>query len=442
MKKFISICEYLLFGVFLILLFFMKSKLAVILTIPIIIIIVFFEKKERFKHFSLFLFMVALAIRLISSFYLDVEVLDDFKTMLSASKDLINGNLSFVNNFYFQTFSYQLGHVIYQSLLLKIFNKVIFLKIVNSIITSLICVFIYLISRKMFKEKIARGVALLYLFYLYPIYLNSVLTNQHLPALIYLVVIYLLICNRESWKYYVLMAILLALSNFFRTEGIIFILAIIIFNIMNFTKKKGKMIFKNILVLIFVYFGVNLLMSQLVFLSPIHTHLTNKATEWKFYCGLNYEKNGLYNVDDEEKFFSSSEPRKLLLNRIKSDYLKFPILFLKKEVILWTQTNYDLSIRNSLNSNFYNVVLLFNQGYLNMIMILFVISLFPRKDKNKTKLLIKIILALYFGIYMFIEISPRYAYVLHILIFLILGNAIERGEDFLKKRQFLKDKVQ
>ena len=437
MRKFISICEYLLFGVFLLLLFFMKTKLAIFITIPIIILIILFEKRENIKNFSLFLFILALAIRLISSFYLEVEILDDFKTMLSASKNLINGNLSFVNSFYFQTFSYQLGHVIYQSLLLKIFDNVIFLKIINSVITSLICVFIYLISRKLFKEKIARVVSLGYLFYLYPIYLNSVLTNQHLPALIYLIVIYLLLCNKNSWKCYIVIAILLSLSNFLRTEGIVFIMAIIIFSVINLTKENRKIIFKNIFILVSVYFGVNMLMSQLVFLSPIHSKLTNKATDWKFYCGLNYEKNGLYNVDDQEVFFSSSHPRELLLDRIKNVYMKLPILFLKKEVILWTQTNYDLSIRNSFNGSFYNILLMFNQGYLNLIMILFVFSLFPRKDKNKAKLLIKIILALYFGIYMFIEISPRYAYILHILVFLILGNALEIGESWLKKRGFL-----
>ena len=40
--------------------------------------------------------------------------------------------------------------------------------------------------------------------------------------------------------------------------------------------------------------------------------------------------------------------------------------------------------------------------------------------------MIKIILGLYFGVYMFIEISPRYAYILNILMFLIIGFGIER----------------
>ena len=435
MKRFITICEYILFFTFLILLFFIKSKLTIFLAIPIILLVVLLGKKIKIKNFSLLIFIIALLIRLLGSFYLKVEIVDDFKTMLEASKNLIKGNFSFLNSFYFQTFSYQLGHVMYQSLLLKIFNKVIFLKIINSIITSLIVVFIYLISRKLFKEKTARIVSLGYLFYFYPIYLNSVLTNQHLPALIYLVVIYFLISKKDDYKYIAIIGILLALSNFFRTEAIIFVLAIIIFNIIKITKKNSKNTLKKLLILLLLYFGINILISQVVFLSPLHTKLSNKAPYWKFYCGLNYEENGRYNISDQEIYFNSTKPKELLIIRIKKDYVKLPILFLKKEVILWTQTNYDLNIKNNFSS-IYNILLMFNQGYLNLIIVLFVISLLPMKNrKEKNTLLIKIILALYFLVYMFIEISPRYAYILHILIFLLLGEAYEKIERLLKSRK-------
>ena len=114
----------------------------------------------------------------------------------------------------------------------------------------------------------------------------------------------------------------------------------------------------------------------------------------------------------------------------KNDYIKFPVLFLKKEVILWTQTNYDIQITNNINNKILSFIYLFNQGVLNFSYILFIISLFPKKFKKSSgvdkTLLIKIILGLYFGVYMFIEISPRYAYILNILMFLIIGFGIER----------------
>lgn len=77
--------------------------------------------------------------------------------------------------------------------------------------------------------------------------------------------------------------------------------------------------------------------------------------------------------------------------------------------------------------------MLFNQAFLNFIMILFIISLFPeRKKTNKELLLLKVIIGIYYCVYMFIEISPRYAYILHILVFLTIGLGIERIRNLKK----------
>ncbi len=423
MKKFIYICEWLLFIFSLLLIPFFKDKLSTIIIIPICILLYYLIRKINIKHYSIFLFIIALLIRLISIIYLKVEVTDDFKMMLEASKSLVKGNLSFTNLWYFKTFSYQLGHVLYQALLLKIVNKVFFLKLINSLVTSLSIVFIYKITKKLYKEETARVVSFAYLFYLYPIYLNSVLTNQLIPALIYLLVIYLIINKENNIKLYIIIGLLLSIANFLRTESIVFILGIIIYNLITITKKNYKNILKYTSMLVITYLVVNTIISSLVYISPIKTKLVNNSPYWKFYCGLSDKHNGLYNEEDQSVFFNSNNQKELLIDRIKEENIKIPILILKKEVILWTQTNYDLRIKNNIN----DLVLKWNQGYLNIIIILFVISLFPNKNlKNKKLLLLKIIIALYIGVYAFIEISPRYAYILHILVFLLIPNAIEK----------------
>ena len=40
---------------------------------------------------------------------------------------------------------------------------------------------------------------------------------------------------------------------------------------------------------------------------------------------------------------------------------------------------------------------------------------------------------MYYVIYLMIEISPRYAYIMHFLVFLLVGSGIERVEEWLKK---------
>ena len=123
------------------------------------------------------------------------------------------------------------------------------------------------------------------------------------------------------------------------------------------------------------------------------------------------------------------------MERSNKDKFKFPILFIKKEVILWTQTNYDLRINNNFNKEFYNLLLKFNQAILNLTLLLFVIGLFPIKKETKKEIIfIKLLIGLYFGVYLFIEISPRYAYILHILIFIILASSI-------KNIEFIKDNI-
>ena len=423
MKRFIKICEYILLILFLILVPFLKDKLSILISLPILIGLYFLIKNEKIKRFPLFIFILSLIIRLVSVFILKVEIVDDFKTMLDASRNLINGNLSFVKDFYFEAFPYQLGHVLYQSLLLKIINSVLFLKIINSIITSFIVVFIYLIGKEITNEKVSRMISILYLLYFYPLYLNSVLTNQHLPVLLILISIYLLLKKPSTYKYTILISVLLGLANIMRTESIIIITGIVVYKLLELTKKNKKEVLLNLILLIGVYFISTNLVSILVYISPINKKLNNSYPEWKFYCGLSNKYNGIYNNEDEKVFFKEENKKELLVNRIKEDKLKLPVLFLKKETILWTQTNYDLRLKNKLNKYF----LLFNQGYLNIIILLLVITLIPsKKETNKKVLFIKILLALYYGIYMFIEISPRYAYILHILIFLILGIGLER----------------
>lgn len=440
MKKLIKIAEYILFLMFLVLIIFEKQKLASFSVIPLLIFLFIYHKKANIKHYSIFLFIVAFLIRLVSVLILKVEVADDFKTMLDASRSLLVGNIDFMKGFYFQTYPFQLGLVLYQTLLLKIVNNTLILKIMNSLYTSIIVVFIYLISRKIVKEETARVISFSYLFYLYPLYLNSVLTNQHIPALLTLIVIYLIITKEESIKNSLLIAFLLALANFFRTESIIILFAIIVYTIGYINKNNYKKKLINLGIVLLSYFLLTTLTQHLILISPLNNQVDNKeslnknATLWKFYCGLSDKHNGLYNTEDVNTYFETDNPKELLIERIKNDKFKFPILFLKKEVILWTQTNYDLRINNNWSNKLYNWLTTYNQGYLNVVIILLAISLIPRKKEEDQKFIfIKILLALYYGIYLFIEISPRYAYNLHMLVFLILGVGIEKATNFLQK---------
>lgn len=426
MKRFTKYAEYLLFFIFTIMLLFLTKKLTILISLPMIVLIYYISTKLPKKYFPYILFSLTLLFRIITISVLDIKIVDDFKVMLEASRSLLTGNLSFLNNIYFQRFSYQLGHVLYQTLLLKIINHTTFLQIINSIINSLSIVFIYLIGKNIYKEKTARIVSFSYLFYLYPLYLNGILSNQHIPTLITLITIYLFIIKERTIKQAIIIATLLAISNVLRTESIIIIMALAFYQL--FYKKDWQ----YSLSLIGTYLILGIAFSSLLSISPIHMKFKNNAPLWKFYCGLSYKYNGLYSEEEQDIFFTSSNQKELLLDRIKEKPYRYPILFLKKEVILWTQTNYDIQTNPSIP----NILLNYNQGFVNIMMLIFVISLYPLKKRRKDSILIiKIIIALYFLIYMFIEVSPRYAFNLHMLLFLLLGIGIERIQKRLLNKE-------
>jgi len=434
MKKLIKFFEYVLFIIFIILFIFTKQKYTILLALPILFFCIFLAKRIN-KHFIIILFVLSLLIKVLTIIYLKVPIVDDFKTMYDASISLLNHDLSFLNTFYFTTFSYQLGHVLYQTLLLKMINSVLFLKIINVIITTLIAVFIYLISKELSTKMFAKIVSLFYLLYLYPLYLNAILTNQHLPALLTLIVIYLIIKYKNNYKVPILIAILLVITNILRTESIIIIVSLIIYYLITINKKTLKYNLISIGIISSIFIVLPIFINLLLFNTNLHTKLENKEPLWKIYCGLNYEYNGRYNEHDQDIYFNNSNHKDLLIERIKEENIKIPILFLKKEVILWTQTNYDVRINNSINTN---ILFLINQGILNLVLLLFLVILYPTKKKtNNYILLIKIILFVYFGAYLFIEVSPRYAYILHILIFLLLGNSLKRIDSFNIKENYI-----
>ena len=157
--------------------------------------VVEFLKKHKLV---LFLFFFSFLIRIGVVLWIDTPVISDFKTMYEASQELLNGTTAYKSMPYFLTWGYQMGHVIYQTLLLAIINSITFLKIINALVTSLTVVFIYLIGKELTNKKASFIISMIYSIFLFPLLLNTVLTNQLLPMLLILIAIYLWIKNARK----------------------------------------------------------------------------------------------------------------------------------------------------------------------------------------------------------------------------------------------------
>lgn len=372
---------------------------------------------KKSNSFIIFLFLFSFITRLIVILTINTPIISDFKTMYEASLELINCTNNYKNSIYFINWAYQMGHVVYQSILLSIINNVVFLKIVNAFNSSLTVVFIYLISKKISSSTSSKIVSILYSIFLFPLLLNTVLTNQILPVLLTLISIYILI-NLDYEKYIfksIIIGLILGLANILRSEGIVIIFSILLYSIYLIFKKHNKNIFISFVIIFISYMMIFNISSTILIKTNISANgLKNMNPTWKFVLGFNYETNGMYSDIDAERYaFNKDESKKIVLERLK-EYDKIPMLFLKKSKILWLNSDLSWSIGHIQNVKIYNILSYINQLFIIFFTLLSFVSLFNLKKLDNTQIITTLILITYFFVYLLIEIMPRYAYSLEV----------------------------
>lgn len=378
-------------------------------------------KKWISKHkIIIFLFLFAFVIRIGVILWIDTPVISDFKTMLDASKELVNGTDAYKSMPYFICWGYQMGHVIYQAILLNIINSITFLKIVNAIVTSSTVIMIYLIGKELSTTKAAIIISIIYSIFLFPLLLNTVLTNQLLPMLLILIAIYLWMKKKKENKLMpVIIGILLGISNMLRSETIVIIIAFVLYTIFLMIKKENrKALIINLCLIIISYFTLTTATSFVLKATDISpSGLENKNSSWKFLEGLNVETRGQYSEDDAIKYsYDKKKTTKELKKRIQEEWQQYPLLFAKKTKILWLNSDLSWSLGHIENQEDLKLYEGINQIFIYFFIIMSLLSAITlfKKTYKKEQILILLILFIYFGVYLFIEVMPRYAYSLQI----------------------------
>lgn len=373
------------------------------------------------KHkIIIFLFLFAFVIRIGVILWIDTPVISDFKTMLDASKELVNGTDAYKSMPYFICWGYQMGHVIYQAILLNIINSITFLKIVNAIVTSSTVIMIYLIGKELSTTKAAIIISIIYSIFLFPLLLNTVLTNQLLPMLLILIAIYLWMKKKKENKLMpVIIGILLGISNMLRSETIVIIIAFVLYTIFLMIKKENrKALIINLCLIIISYFTLTTATSFVLKATDISpSGLENKNSSWKFLEGLNVETRGQYSEDDAVKYsYDKKKTTKELKKRIQEEWQQYPLLFAKKTKILWLNSDLSWSLGHIENQEDLKLYEGINQIFIYFFVIMSLLSAITlfKKTYKKEQILILLILFVYFGVYLFIEVMPRYAYSLQI----------------------------
>ena len=392
-----------------------------------------FIKKNKF---IIFLFSLAFIIRLIYVLIIDTPIISDFKTMYDASLELINGTTNYKNMPYFLLWSYQMGHVIYQALLLSICNSITFLEIINCIITSLTVVLIYLICKMYASDKSSKIVSILYLFFPFPLFMNSVLSNQQLSLLLILISIYLFlnISHKKYIRESIIIGILLGISNVIRSEAIVIIVSLFLYTVLSIKRNFWKKPLICFLLIILMYTAVFNCTSSILKISNISPNgLKNSNPAWKFVTGLNYYSGGSYSQEDAYKYASNYDlAKKEVFNRLKI-YQKLPSLFVKKINTLWIKSDLYWPLDHISSRTIYTTLTIINQYFIYIFIILSILSFKCLSKMPPTHKLSFIILFIYFEIYLFIEVMPRYAYNLQPFEVILSAFGLDRIFKYLKR---------
>lgn len=390
---------------------------------------------------SIILFVFSFAIRIFLLKLLDIMPESDFALLFKSSKQLSVGINELNNSSYFLTWAYQTGYVLYQAIILKIFNNTFSLSVLNCIYASISCVFIYLISNKIFKNKLSSFLAsLLYCIGFFASAYCGVLTNQHLFSILILISIYLLVNNIDniSLKNSITIAIILSFANIIRPEVIVYLLAIIIFMVLNIKNKNDiKKYLTNILSILIIYLIIFQSASFIIQKTKINQNgLSNNNTLWKFVCGLDYSSMGQYSKNGELVFNDHDKEIEYIKNNLKMPLNNYLKLFYSKISLFWHHNDYNWVLQNNqinlFNKNLDNTELTKIFSFYDSIIYLFIllfllvflINIIFKKEIKKEVILLMLMIIINFFVYLIIEVQPRYSYTIKILLYILSSGGI------------------
>lgn len=445
-----------LFALYLIILnvvFSFKNNVLIyaVAVIPVYIVVWLIAYKTNFSPlaFAVAIFVLAFLSKGIFAAVVKAIPFSDFDIFYQNALKLFSGDKSFGNTFYFRTWAYQTGPIIYYSGLMKLFGTGLLpLKLANAFFMAGTNVFVYLISRKISNDYTARFVSILYLIYPAPYFLAAVLTNQHFAACMFLAAICILCYESLNIALRGLISgILIAAGNAVRPLGLVIIGALIIWSIIETIHLKNFIKIITVAVILVAYISVNFGISYFVKSSGINgSGLVNNFPLWKFVVGLNYESKGQFSYEDQNKIFyiddfteRNSMAKKVIKERISVQPARLIDLFNSKQTIMWA--NFD-----TLRWEFYKKVdgklipgdniekyepyaLGAEKIYYILVFMLMTAGLLEaifRKKPGTFFTFLSVLLLCYFGAHVLIEIQVRYRYFAVILVFILAAKGSER----------------
>ncbi|KGP91479.1 membrane protein [Pontibacillus chungwhensis BH030062] len=397
------------------------------------------------------LLVSAFIIRLVWVLNVDTALLSDFAKLYNAAVSASNGNFAFSDDAYFSRWVYQIGFVMYESLIISIFGEgTMVLKLINVVLGTATVGLVYLIGKSVFNETAGRIAGAVYAIYLPSIVMTSVLTNQYLATFLIFAGLYLLVERFEISKWsWIGIGVLLALGHIIRPIGPFVLLAVGIYVFVVYLLKGDHKLkaFGKLAGIMGVFFIIQLSVSQAFMASGVTDYpLGNRDPLWKFVLGLNHETDGTYSgsdveilapLDGEER---EQKQRELIEERL-SDPGEVLVLMKDKFQIMWGE-EHDSSFFWGLTGieapNLKTLLYQINNVMFTLFFVFGVVAsvklLLSKRSEIPMKSLLFVLLVIgYAMIHLIIEVQTRYRFFAMPALIMLQGYGIYLVSERLKQ---------
>lgn len=433
----------------------MNSRVLLVVITFIILIVITMISLLLSKYLSIrqvigIMLMISFIVKLIWIIKVPTQPSSDFLVLHKASLRAANGDFSFMQNNYFLNWPYQLGFVLYQSMIIKFLgHSIMIIKMINIILSLATTYLVFLTGKQLFNEKV--GLIGLIIMALYPqyIFFSSVLTNQYIATFCFYLGFYLLI-KYHTWPQYLMSGIFLGLGNIVRPLGPLVLIAVFLFIV--FYKNKNsyhkRWLTKIILIIALVGGYQFMTVGTNVIIQTTHISqygLINRSNTWKFVTGLNYETTGTYSNQDLEVLDRypiglkrDAVGKKLIKERLTNKF-KIVKLFMKKSLAMWSYRDSALewsNLKQFVSLNIYQGTLLYQTIFYALMLSMSIVGIIATMIKKKTEPMLFIIVMIgYFLVHWLIEIQTRYRFFIMPAILLFSAVGIMSMYKWIKDRK-------
>lgn len=439
-----------------------SKNLGLIAGIVLLIGVFYFLNKFDVSHkkFLIILVAVSLLIRASSVLVINNPQVSDFESILEISQNFLNRELTEKNQSYINEWPFQIYFILFQTAILKLLDKVIFLKLINVIFSiAEICLIYRIINRVSENKKVSQICTTLYAIFINPIIYNSVLSNQHMFLFLVMLAFNLnfeIKFIKNDFIRIGIVASILSVANLIRPESVVCVLAIIAFTIYMIILKhdKIKKAIGKIAMLLVIYLILSNISNIVLEKYVPNANREDSTLWWKFVVGLDIENYGQWSEERYDEFFALhgedrinyskervfnalSDARILRLFSIKinnfwndfSNYFALGYLYDSGVNILGKNIEY---------TEFRNIIDTYDYVIWTVVLILAFIGIFNKKlnDENKFYL---IYLVGTFIMYLFVEVQGRYAFVYRPFVFILAAYGLLNIIEFIKNKKLINE---